>query len=96
MEALTVNGVYRDGQIELEREPDGLRYAPVRVTFLTPAVAEKHAPGIPERSSGESDPSESRNAILARVLGRMEEGVDLGGAPYEPRKELDERLQPWR
>jgi hypothetical protein len=43
---------------------------------------------------GEVDASE-REAVLARVLERAEEGFDLGGPPYPKREELYDRVNRW-
>jgi hypothetical protein len=93
MATLTVDGIYKDGRIELERRPANVDYSRVRVTFLVPTPDDEAADerGAPEH--GRHHVSEPRNDVLARVIGRMKQGIDLGGPPYAPREELHDRLR---
>ena len=93
MATLTVDGIYRDGRIELERRPANVDYSPVRVTFLVPAPDDEAVDEAGTAGHDNSHVSEPRNDVLARVIGRMEQGIDLGGPPYASREELHDRLQ---
>jgi hypothetical protein len=85
MTLLTVEGTYRNGQIELAEAPDGVGDgARVLVTFL---------PGESEDERPRTGEEETREAILARIFEGMERGIDLGGPPYPKREELYDRLR---
>ena len=79
MALLTVEGIYHDGKIELSERP-GAVDSPARVivTFLPAAV----------QPAQENDREQRRQ----RAFARMREGLDLGGAPYPTREELDDRF----
>lgn len=86
MSLLAIEGVYRDGRVELAEQPDGVQSARVVVTFLP---------------SEEQHGEEARQAAIARLLARMDAGIDFGGskfdrtAIYEERmRELDSRREP--
>ncbi len=79
MALLTVEGIYKDGKIELTEMPGAVESpARVIVTFL-PAHAQ---------------PSEEvdREELRRRAFARMREGLDLGGAPYPSREEIYDRF----
>lgn len=72
-----VRGVYRNGTIELEELPEGIREAEVVVTFLTDLSI---------------DPSQ-RERLRQRFFERMKRGYPIGGKGYTNREELyEERL----
>jgi hypothetical protein len=78
MSLLTVEGIYKDGKIELSELP-GTVESPARVlvTFLPAEVP----------PAGESD----REELRRRAFARMREGIDLGGPPYPSREEIYDR-----
>ncbi|WP_152052661.1 hypothetical protein [Tautonia marina] len=72
----TISGTYRDGVIELSERPAGVSAgARVLVTFLDEA----------------SIAPEEREALRQEAFADMRRGIDLGGAPYPTREELNER-----
>jgi hypothetical protein len=83
MGLLTVQGIYKDGKIELIERPDHVdEAARVLVTFLP-------ASGSPENTTlGEG---QEREALRQRAFARMKEGIHLGGPPYPKREELYDR-----
>ena len=84
MSLLTVEGIYRDGKVELSERPDSVKAAArVIVTFL-PAGAP-----VPETAPGADV---DRETLRQRAFARMREGMDLGGAPYPSREELYDRF----
>ena len=79
MALLTVEGIYKDGKVELAEHPKSVEEsARVLVTFLP---------------ASETDPGrvDDRAALRGRALARMREGLHLGGLPYPNREELHER-----
>ena len=78
MSLLTVEGIYKDGKIELSESP-GTVESPVRVlvTFFPTAV----------EPAGAAD----REAARQRAFARMTEGINLGAPPYPSREELHDR-----
>jgi hypothetical protein len=83
MAFLTVEGIYKDGRVELSETPAGVDQARVMVVFLEGSDA-------PERSKLLS-PSE-REARRRAAFAQMREGLDLGGPPYPKREELYDRM----
>jgi hypothetical protein len=86
MALLTVEGVYRDGKVELAETPAGVQEAPVMVVFL------------PQRSeqgdSSEAAAGATRRMARERLLARMRKGYHLGGGrPYENRADLYDHLE---
>lgn len=79
MSLLTVEGVYKDGKIELPELASSVG-SPTRVivTFL-PTKA-------PDAEAAE------REAMKRRAFARMREGINLGGPPYPTREELHDRF----
>ena len=79
MALLTVEGVYRDGRVELAETPTGIKEAPVMVVFLPR-----------DTGRGESEGAHTaRRAAGERLLARMRKGFRLGGGrPYQNRSEL--------
>jgi hypothetical protein len=83
MSLLTVEGIYRDGKVELTERPDRVvELARVLVTFLPPA-------GGPETMTPSDD--EEREVLRQRAFARMTEGIHLGGPPYPAREKLHDR-----
>jgi hypothetical protein len=79
MALLTVEGIYKDGKVELSEQPKLVEdIARVLVTFLLPA-------DVPTNEKPD------REEIRRRVFARMKEGIDLGGPPYPSREELHDR-----
>jgi hypothetical protein len=81
MALLTVEGIYRDGKIELSERPESVEAtARVLVTFLP-------APEAPPVSAVD------RETLRLRAIARMREGIHFGGPPYPSREELHERTR---
>ncbi len=86
MTMITVEGVYRDGKVELPDPPSGIGGpAPVLVTFLTSEVAEKRDELTKGRES-------ARLAAADRFLARLKRGIPFGGPPYPKREDLHDRF----
>jgi hypothetical protein len=84
MGLLTVQGIYKDGKIELIERPENVDDAArVLVTFL-PAI---RSPEI--ETTGEDL---ERETLRQRAFARMKEGIHLGGPPYPKREELYDRF----
>lgn len=81
MALLTIEGVYREGSIELCEVPAGVREARVMVVFL-PANGAK-GPSI--------GPDSLRERHRQAAFAQMRQGIDLGGPPYPRREELYDR-----
>jgi hypothetical protein len=86
MTMVAVEGVYRNGRVELKEEPMGMDEAPVLVVFLPRTTA--GAEGL------EMDPEERERRRQA-AFAQMAEGIDLGGPPYPKREELYDRINRW-
>ena len=79
MALLTVEGIYKDGKVELAEHPKSVEEsARVLVTFLP---------------ASETDPErvDDRAELRGRAFARMRKGLHLGGPPYPNREELHER-----
>ncbi len=84
MALVAIEGVYKNGRVELTENPPGLEEGRVMVVFL-PADLSK--PAEETVSAGEA-----RRAAGERLLARMKQGYHLGGGrPYENREELHDR-----
>jgi hypothetical protein len=83
MALLTVEGIYKDGKVELSERPRHVE-APARVlvTFL-PAEGPAARPG--------SGPSIDRESLRQQAFAQMKEGLHLGGPPYPKREDLYDR-----
>lgn len=81
MPLLSVEGVYRNGRVELAESPTGLD-EPARVIVIFLPVA-----------TPEPEPEESREALRRRAFEQMETGLHLGGPPYPKREELYDRFE---
>lgn len=83
MASRTVEGIYRDGVVELTGPAP--RVAPETRVLIT-------FPPVEEASEGQGCGSEqSRRAALDRLMARLEKGIDFGGPPYPGREELYDR-----
>jgi hypothetical protein len=83
---LTVQGIYKDGKIELTERPSGVgNEARVLVTFLT-----DEGTGQPPNEAQSAE--EARREAGRRLLARMEKGIHFGGPPYPKREELHDRV----
>ena len=84
MSLLTVEGIYKDGRIELAEPPGEIGEATrVLVTFLPSA-------GPAPESRGEASPD--RETLRQQAFARMKQGMHLGGPPYPTREELHDRF----
>ena len=80
MTLLTVEGIYKEGKVELSEMPaEAPVQARVLVTFLPV-----------EGAQGQRIPSESeaREDVLARIFADMKAGIDFGSSPHPKREEL--------
>lgn len=86
MALLTLEGIYRDGKVELAEAPSKIDgEMRVLVTFLPAARL------APPHGAGEAE-GPSREELRQRAFARMESGLPLGGGPYyASRDELYER-----
>jgi hypothetical protein len=75
-ELLEIEGIYRDGKVELSEVPDGVQEARVRVVFLPDEEQQRKA----RREAGK------------RLIARLKEGIPFGGSPYPKREELYDRV----
>jgi hypothetical protein len=84
MGLLTVEGIYKDGKVELAERPEHVdEAARVLVTFLPPGVAR----GMP--AMGEIP---DRETLRQQAFARMKEGINFGGPPYPKREDLYDRF----
>jgi hypothetical protein len=83
MALLTLEGIYRDGKVELAEEPaDVGDETRVLVTFL-PATAKEMGTASPY------SPDEQEHAeVLNRLIDRMRKGFHLGGGRLPTREEI--------
>jgi hypothetical protein len=81
---LTVEGISKDGKVELSKRPEHIEpIARLLVTFLP-------AEDIP--STAEVSATIERESLGQRAFARMREGIPLGGSPYPKREELYDRF----
>jgi hypothetical protein len=84
MPLLTVEGIYRDGKVELTERPSHVDESTrVLVTFLPSDGA-----GEPLRK----DQTEDRETLRQQAFAQMRQGIHLGGRPYASREELHDRF----
>jgi hypothetical protein len=84
MALLTVEGIYKDGKVELTERPEHVdESARVLVTFLPPN-------GSPEKTMTVG--GQHRATRRQHAFARMKQGIHLGGPPYPKREELYDRL----
>jgi hypothetical protein len=81
---LTVEGIYKDGKVELAERPAHVdEAARMLVTFLPPS-APREKPTIEENPD--------RETLRQQVFARMKTGIHSGGPPYPKREELYDRI----
>ena len=84
MSSLTVEGIYKDGKVELTERPQGVAdESRVLVTFLPEN----------EAAAQHTLSAEERERLRQQAFARMERGIDLGGPPYPKREELYDRVR---
>jgi len=84
MALLTVEGIYKDGKVELTERPDHVEEAArVLVTFLAPNGS---------REKTLMAESQHHETLRQQAFARMKEGIHLGGPPYPKREELYDRF----
>jgi hypothetical protein len=84
MGLLTVEGIYKDGKVELAERPDHVvEAARVLVTFLPPSEP------LVKPAIGESP---VRETLRQQAFARMKAGIHFGGPPYPKREELYDRF----
>jgi hypothetical protein len=73
MALLTVEGIYRDGKVELTERPDHVdEAARVLVTFLPPNGSREKTVMVE---------GQHRETLRQQAFARMKEGIHLGGPP---------------
>lgn len=83
MSLLTVEGIYRNGKLELVEEPVGVDEARVVVVFL---------PGSRVGQSLDARDEAERESLRQAAFADMARGIDLGGPPYPRREDLYDRF----
>ena len=84
MPLLTVEGIFKDGRVELAEHPGRVgETVRVLVTFL---------PGSDLGEQQKTGPAEARETLRQRAFARMREGIHFGGPPYPKREELYDRF----
>jgi len=84
MALLTVEGIYKDGKVELTERPDHVdEAARVLVTFLPPNGSREKTMMVE---------GQHRETLRQQAFARMKEGIHLGGPPYPKREELYDRF----
>jgi hypothetical protein len=84
MGLLTLEGVYKNGQVELTEQPDlPGKTARVLVTFLP-----QNEPVV----TPPADECEDRETLRRKAFARMKTGIHVGGPPYPRREELYDRF----
>jgi hypothetical protein len=86
MALLTLEGIYREGRVELAETPANVGDETRVLVVFIPSETE-----VGRVEPGEED--DARAALLARIFERMEKGYHLGGAPYPNREELYDRVR---
>ena len=85
MALLTVQGIYRDGKIELAETPSAVPSgSPVLVTFLPASQTAEATANVPS--------GRARQEAGLRLLALLARGLPLGGPPYPEREELYDRV----
>ncbi|HEX8201232.1 MAG TPA: hypothetical protein VF590_12155 [Isosphaeraceae bacterium] len=82
----TIEGIYRDGKVELAAQPANVTEARVMVIFLPVELV------AVEQDKPVQEPEEARRAARQRLLARLEQGISFGGPPYPRREELYDRV----
>jgi hypothetical protein len=84
MGLLTVEGIYKDGKVEITERPAQVEDAArVLVTFL---------PSAKPREMPVMSASQDREILRQQAFARMKEGIHLGGPPYPKREDLYDRF----
>lgn len=84
MALVTVEGVFKDGRVELLERPSGVGEAErVHVTFLGKPSEVEHSAEAENRARREAG---------ERLLALLNEGIPFGGPPYPKREELYDRV----
>jgi hypothetical protein len=79
MALLAIEGIYREGNVELKEKPVGIDSARVVVTFL------------PDGSATEAREA-ARRAAMERLFAQIGEGINFGGR-FDRNALYDERMQ---
>ena len=82
MDAITVNGVYDHGRIELEEVPAGIERARIRVTFLSSQTGEDNV---------SLDLTQSEASTW--LLDDMRRGLNFGGYRFIREEIYEERMR---
>jgi hypothetical protein len=78
MALLTVEGIYKDGKVELTERPDHVdEAARVLVTFLPPKGPREKTMMVE---------GQHRETLRQQAFARMKEGIHLGGPPWTNEK----------
>ena len=85
---LTVQGIYKDGKVELIEKPDHVDGAARLLLTFLPAT------DSPENTTSRT--TLEREALRQRAFARMKEGFHLGGPPYPARADLYDRSDRFR
>lgn len=91
----TIEGIYRNGRVELSKQPRNADNTRVVVTFtqvpatpfdtsVAPAAASAITPGV----SHPLPAGPERDVAVEELLAEMEAGIDFGGAPSLGREEI--------
>jgi hypothetical protein len=84
MALLTVEGIYKDGKVELTERPEHVdEAARVLVTFLPPNCSREKTMMVE---------GQHRETLRQQAFARMKEGIHLGEPPYAKREELYDRF----
>jgi len=78
MSLITIEGIYRNGHVELAERPQGVRQARVVVTFLRDDAAGDRA---------------IRHEAGRRLLEDMKQGLSFGGVRFDRQELDDERIR---
>ena len=77
--AKVIEGIYRNGRVELREVPEGVPDgAAVQVV-------------VPARALASVGDRQSRQAAMRRLLALLDAGIGFGGAPYPTREEIHDR-----
>jgi hypothetical protein len=81
-----IEGIYRNGQVDLSERPETTGPAKVAVLFLDQSE---------EGLASPEDEGLTRDQIIDELVAEMKMGFDLGGRPYEKREDLHDRVNRW-
>jgi hypothetical protein len=91
----TIEGVYRNGKVELSRQPKDAENARVLVTFVRDEDGAARSRVQVDPATGVSiplPPGPERDAAIENLLVAMKRGMHLGGGPYPKREELYDEI----